>query len=83
MITAFIDIRIIDLIDILLVAFIMYQLYYLIKGTVAFNIFLGISLVLILYIVVNMLTQELDLACQLISSQSVSGRSIFNYISLP
>ena len=59
MITAFIDIRIIDIIDILLVAFIMYQVYYLIKGTVAFNIFLGISLVLILYLVVNMLQMKL------------------------
>jgi diadenylate cyclase len=59
MITAFIDIRIIDIIDIMLVAFIMYQIYYLIKGTVAFNIFLGISLVLVLYLVVNLLQMKL------------------------
>ncbi len=59
MFLAFVDIRIIDIIDILLVAFIMYQVYYLIKGTVAFNIFLGITLVLILYLFVNMLQMKL------------------------
>ncbi len=59
MITAFIHIRIIDVIDVLLVAYLMYQLYYLIKGTVAFNIFLGISLVLFLYLIVNMLQMKL------------------------
>lgn len=55
----FVDIRVIDIIDILLVAFIMYQVYYLIKGTVAFNIFLGISLVLMLYFLVNVLQMKL------------------------
>ena len=59
MIELFITIRFFDVIDILLVAFLMYQLYYLIKGTVAFNIFLGISLVLLLYLVVNMLKMKL------------------------
>lgn len=59
MIAAFINLRVIDLIDILLVAFLMYQLYYLIKGTVAFNIFLGISLLLLLYLVVRGLQMKL------------------------
>lgn len=59
MITAFINIRGIDVIDVLLVAYLMYQVYYLIKGTVAFNIFLGISLVLFLYLIVNMLQMKL------------------------
>ncbi len=59
MITAFINIRIIDFIDVTLVAFLMYQVYYLIKGTVAYNIFLGISLVLFLYLIVNMLQMKL------------------------
>lgn len=59
MILAFVNIRIIDIIDILLVAFLMYQVYYLIKGTVAFNIFLGISLVIMLYLFVNMLQMKL------------------------
>jgi diadenylate cyclase len=59
MILAFVNIRIIDFIDILLVAFLMYQVYYLIKGTVAFNIFLGISLIIMLYLFVNMLQMKL------------------------
>lgn len=60
MVLAFVDFRIIvDGLDILLVAFLMYQVYYLIKGTVAFNIFLGISLVIMLYLFVNMLKMKL------------------------
>jgi uncharacterized protein (TIGR00159 family) len=42
MITAFIHVRIIDIIDILLVAFLMYQVYMLIKGTIATYIFITI-----------------------------------------
>ncbi len=42
MIQAFIHIRIIDIIDILLVAFLMYQVYMLIKGTIATYIFITI-----------------------------------------
>lgn len=59
MFLAFVNFRVIDFIDIVLVAFLMYHLYYLIKGTVAFNIFLGISLVLLLYLFVNMLKMKL------------------------
>jgi uncharacterized protein (TIGR00159 family) len=55
----FINIRAIDVIDILLVAFLMFQVYYLIKGTVAFNIFLGIAMIVFLYFVVNMLKMKL------------------------
>ena len=40
----FIDINIYDLIDIILVTIIIYQLYKLIKGTVAIKIFIGITL---------------------------------------
>jgi diadenylate cyclase len=42
MIPAFIHIRIIDVIDILLVAFLMYQIYMLIRGTIATYIFVTI-----------------------------------------
>jgi diadenylate cyclase len=59
MISQFITIRFFDVIDILLVALLMYQLYYLLKGTVAFNIFLGISMVVFLYLVVKMLQMKL------------------------
>jgi diadenylate cyclase len=37
----FLEIRFIDLVDIFLVAYLMYRLYMLIKGTVALNIFIG------------------------------------------
>ena len=59
MIINFITIRVIDLIDILLVAFIMYQVYYLIKGTVAYNIFVGIISILLLYFFVDFLQMKL------------------------
>ena len=59
MITSFIHLRIIDMIDILVVAFIMYQVFYLIKGTVAFNVFLGIAMILFLYLVVTVLQMKL------------------------
>jgi diadenylate cyclase len=56
---AFITIRIIDVVDILLVAFIMYQIYRLIKGTVAFSIFIGVIGIYLLYIVVDLLKMKL------------------------
>jgi uncharacterized protein (TIGR00159 family) len=59
MVLNFINIRIIDVIDILLVAFLMYQAYYLIKGTVAYNIFVGIISILLLYFFVDFLQMKL------------------------
>ena len=59
MITAFISIRIIDIIDILLVAYLMYQIYILIKGTAAFNIFVGILIFYFLYKLVRVFNMEL------------------------
>jgi diadenylate cyclase len=56
---AFISIRWIDVIDILLVALLIYQLYYLIKGTVAVNIFIGILLFYLLWLVVKALNMNL------------------------
>lgn len=46
----FIKVRIIDIIDILLVAFLMYQLYILIKGTIATYIFVTIISIYILWL---------------------------------
>lgn len=51
--------RIVDFIDILLVAFIMYQIYTLVKGTSAFNIIIGIFAIYMLWVVVKMLHMEL------------------------
>lgn len=58
-ITGFIDIRLADVIDILLVAFIFYELYNLLKGTAAINISLGIVSIFFLWRFVNLLQMEL------------------------
>lgn len=59
MITGFIDIHLIDILDILLVAGLLYVLYYLLKGTVAINIFLGIVSIFIVWRVVSISGMEL------------------------
>lgn len=58
-ITGFIQIRWIDIVDILLVAVLLYELYKLLKGTVAINIFFGIVAVVLIWQVVNALQMEL------------------------
>lgn len=55
----FIHVRFVDLIDILLVAIIFYEIYKLVKGTVAFNIFMGIFIVFVVWLVVKSLKMEL------------------------
>lgn len=50
MILSFITVRIIDIIDILLVAFLMYQVYMLIKGTIASYIFITIISIYIVWL---------------------------------
>jgi len=55
----FIDLRFIDVIDIIFVAGLLYGLYYLLRGTVAINIFLGIVAVLLIWKVVTALQMEL------------------------
>ncbi len=56
---AFITIRVLDVIDILLVAFLLYQVYMLIRGTVAINIFIGIFVLYIIWLIVRVLNMEL------------------------
>lgn len=58
-ITAFIQIKLIDVIDIVLVALLMYVLYNLLKGTAAINIFLGIIAIFILWRFVLLLEMEM------------------------
>ena len=53
MIPAFIHVRIIDVIDILLVAFLMYQIYLLIKGTIAIYIFVTIITFYVVWLLVK------------------------------
>jgi len=48
-----------DILDILLVAFIIYQLYSLIRGTIAANIFIGLALIYVLFFVVKALQMRL------------------------
>ncbi len=59
LITGFIDIRILDILDILLVAILLFELYRLLRGTVAINIFLGIVAVFLIWKVVVALQMEL------------------------
>lgn len=56
---AFITIRFLDILDILLVAFLLYQLYRLIKGTVAFNIVIGLFSLYLFWLLVRALNMEL------------------------
>lgn len=55
----FLDIRILDIVDIVLVAFLLYYLYNLVKGTVAINILVGIIIVYVIFLVTQLLEMEL------------------------
>ena len=59
MLSAFIHIRFLDIIDIILVALMLYQLYMLIRGTVAFNITLSIVSIYLFWWVVRALKMDL------------------------
>jgi diadenylate cyclase len=56
---AFIQIRLLDVIDVLMVAFLLYQLYALIRGTGAIHIFLGILSLYLLWWLVRLFEMEL------------------------
>ncbi|NBC83190.1 MAG: TIGR00159 family protein [Bacteroidetes bacterium] len=56
---AFIQIRFIDVIDILVVAYLIYQLYYWMRGTIAMQIFITILSIYILWLVIKALNMEL------------------------
>ncbi len=58
-ITAFITIKLTDVIDVLLVAFLLYELYNLLKGTAAINIFVGIIAIFGVWRLVDLLQMEL------------------------
>ncbi len=59
MISAFIHIRLLDIIDMILVAILFYQLYMLIRGTVAYTITLGIAIIYLFWWAVRALQMEL------------------------
>jgi DNA integrity scanning protein DisA with diadenylate cyclase activity len=56
---SFITLRWLDVIDIMLVAFLLYQIYMLIKGTVAINIFIGIFSIYLFWLIVKALNMQL------------------------
>lgn len=55
----FIGLRLLDIIDIILVALLLYELYSLVKGTAAINILLGIIAIFLAWRVVRILEMEL------------------------
>jgi len=59
MLSTFIHIRLLDIIDIILVAILFYQLYMLIRGTVAYSITLGIAAIYIFWWAVRAMQMEL------------------------
>ncbi len=59
MTSLFISIRILDVFDIILTALLFYQIYRLIKGTIAINIFIGIFSVYLLWLLVRALNMQL------------------------
>jgi uncharacterized protein (TIGR00159 family) len=58
-VSLFIQIRFLDVLDILIVAFLMYQLYMLIRGTVALNIIIGIILIYLFWGGVKVLKMQM------------------------
>ena len=56
---SFISIRFLDIIDILLVAALLFQIYRLIRGTVAFNIVIGFFLIYLVWVIMRSLGMEL------------------------
>ncbi len=61
----FLPIRIWDILDILIVGYLIYQLYKLLRGSIAFNIFIGIISIYIVWWIVRLL--QMDLLSQLLT----------------
>jgi diadenylate cyclase len=59
MISLFITFRLLDAIDILLVAILLYELYSLVRGTAAINILTGIVLLYVIWLIVKALDMQL------------------------
>lgn len=55
----FLELRVIDLVDILLVGFLIYQLYRLIRGSLAYNIFIGLLIIYGLHLLFQALDMQL------------------------
>lgn len=55
----FFNIRLLDVVDIILVAIILYYIYSLIRGTIAVNILIGLGLIYVVYILVRQFNMQL------------------------
>lgn len=55
----FLDLRILDIVDIVLIAALLYYLYKLVKGTVAVNIFIGIVIIYFVWKLTQLLQMEM------------------------
>lgn len=55
----FINLRILDVLDIVLVAFLLYYIYKLVKGTAAINIFIGIVMIYLVWKLTQFLAMEM------------------------
>jgi uncharacterized protein (TIGR00159 family) len=55
----FLPVRIVDVLDVLIVGYLMYQIYKLLRGTIAFNIFIGVLTLYIVWWMVGQLQMEL------------------------
>ena len=55
----FLPIRIWDLLDILIVGYLMYLIYRLLRGNIAFNIFIGVLTLYVFYWLVRQLEMQL------------------------
>ena len=55
----FLEVKLIDILDVSLVAFLLYQLYKLLKGSIALKIFIGLLSVYFFYLLVKAAKMEL------------------------
>jgi uncharacterized protein (TIGR00159 family) len=55
----FLTIRFIDILDILIVGYLIYLIYKLLKGSIAFNIFIGVTLLYVVWRLVELLQMDL------------------------
>ncbi|MCR9288109.1 MAG: diadenylate cyclase CdaA [Bacteroidetes bacterium] len=55
----FLPVRVWDILDILIVGYLMYRIYILLKGSIAFNIFVGVVLLYMVYWLVSVLDMDL------------------------
>jgi len=55
----FLPVSVWDILDVLIVSYLLYQLYTLVRGSIAFNIFIGVITLYALYFIVGVLGMEM------------------------